>query len=271
MTDPIRLSIRHVTRYAYEPQAVAAVMRLRLFPSGYEGQTVESWQVTANDQPIEPNFTDAAGVKEALWSCDGGISEVEVIAEGIVVRRQDQGVVRGLKERAPAELFLRTTDLTATDTAIKDLASAARRSDTLETLHSLSASVRDAVEYKPASTNMATSAAAALEQGAGVCQDHAHVFIAAARSLGIPARYVAGYYVAGEGDDLTETHGWAEAFVEGLGWVGFDIANRTCPTQDHVRLICHLDAGRAAPVIGAIEGYAEETLTASVAIGQAQQ
>ena len=171
-------------------------------------------------------------------------------------------------------MFLRTTERTTPDAAIRDLAAGARQLDALSTLHALSAAVRDAVAYVPDTTDMGTSAAAALAQGSGVCQDHAHVFVAGARALGIPARYVAGYYLPGEaaGDGApVETHGWAEGYADGLGWVGFDVANRVCPTREHVRVACGLDASRTALISGAVTGQSEERLTATVAIHQAQQ
>ena len=273
--DALRLSVRHVTRYDYEPPAGGAVMRLRLWPTATASQTPQDWSVTVNGQAVAPNLTGPFGVAEGVWSADGPLEAVAVVAEGTVVRTDDAGVVRGLKERAPPELFLRPTPLTTADAAIRDLAEGARRDDRLETLHALSAAVRDAVGYEPDTTDMATSAAAALAQGRGVCQDHAHVFVAAARALGLPARYVAGYYLAGESDPTAvaayETHGWAEGYAEGLGWVGFDVANRTCPTREHVRVACHLDASRAALISGAVAGAPEETLTATVDMQQAAQ
>lgn len=271
MTDELRLSIRHLTTYAYDPPAAGAVMRLRLWPTRYATQTVLDWQVAVAGEAVTPNLADGSGVEEGVWSHEGALGAVEVTAEGTVVRAEDQGVVRGLKERTPAELFLRQTPLTTADEAIRDLAEGVRQDDDLSALHALAGAVRDAVDYRPDTTDMATSAASALSQAAGVCQDHAHVFIAGARSLGLPARYVAGYYTGGVEAGLTETHGWAEGHVAGLGWVGFDVANRTCPTREHVRVACHLDASRAALISGAVSGQTEETLTASVAITQAQQ
>jgi transglutaminase-like putative cysteine protease len=99
-----------------------------------------------------------------------------------------------------------------------------------------------------------------------VCQDHAHIFIAAARTIGVPARYVTGYLVTGDAADAH--HAWAEAWVEGLGWVGFDVANRVCPTERHVRLACGLDAGYAAPITGSRKGGAEEKLDVAVEVQQ---
>ena len=76
---------------------------------------------------------------------------------------------------------------------------------------------------------------------------------AAARTLRVPARYVVGYLLA-QDTKLTETHAWAEAFVPEIGWVGFDAANRLCPTDRYVRLACGLDSADAAPIRGNVVG-----------------
>jgi transglutaminase-like putative cysteine protease len=126
--------------------------------------------------------------------------------------------------------------------------------------------VRARVDYVPGTTSTHTEAAAALADGRGVCQDHAHIFIAAARSLGVPARYVTGYLVI-EADNASQAHhAWAEAWVEALGWVGFDVANRICPTERYVRLAAGLDAGYAAPIVGSRRGGETEVLEVSVEV-----
>ena len=63
-------------------------------------------------------------------------------------------------------------------------------------------------------------------------------------------------------------HAWAEAWIDPLGWVAFDIANRVCPTDRYVRLAAGLDAGYAAPIIGSRRGGASEKLEVSVAVQQ---
>ena len=135
-------------------------------------------------------------------------------------------------------------------------------------MHGLFNTVAEAIAYKPGTTSAQTTAAQALKAGKGVCQDHAHVFISAARAMGVPARYIVGYLFAEDGK-TTETHAWAEAFVPEIGWVGFDPANRLCPTDRYVRLACGLDAADAAPIRGNVSGAAQERLSASVDIAQA--
>jgi transglutaminase-like putative cysteine protease len=72
-------------------------------------------------------------------------------------------------------------------------------------------------------------------------------------------------------DPAEAHHAWAEAWVESLGWVGFDIANRICPTERHVRLATGLDATYAAPIVGSRRGGGGEKLEVSVAVRQQQQ
>jgi len=278
----MRLSIRHKTVYAFEPAALKLALRLRLWPSEFEGQKTIDWKVSVNGTPVEALLTDDFGDGAGQWHSGGEIEGVEILAEGVVETTESAGVVRGLGRQRASGVFLRETELTEPDDAICELAAeaAAKAGDdgTLAALHALSAAVREAVDYRPGATDADTPAARALALGSGVCQDHAHVFIAAARSLGIPARYVSGYLLATEDDEgadehgeIHETHAWAEAFVEGFGWVGFDAANQVCPTERYVRLVGGLDARDAAPIRGSITGQVEETLAAEVRIAPASQ
>src|SRR5262249_41933945 len=151
---------------------------------------------------------------------------VVLTAEGEVETQDTSGLVAGAAEPLPPVFFLRPTGLTAPHPSIEALAMAtAPRATLLVRLHALMNAVADRVAYTPGATDAATSAADALARGAGVCQDHAHLFIAAARLLGVPARYVGGYlWTGGERSAEEAGHAWAEAFVEDLGWVGFDPA-----------------------------------------------
>lgn len=274
----MRLSIRHRTLYEYEPEALRLALRLRLWPSRFDTQSRHGWTVTVNGQPVEPLLTDDFGDEIGLWHAHHTVEKVEVIAQGEVETQDAAGVVRGLGRARAAGIFLRDTKLTAPDDAIRALAheAAEGRDGPLAALHALKDAVCEAVDYRPGVTDETTTAARALALGAGVCQDQAHVFIAGARSLGIPARYVSGYLFvlpddAKDEQDLRETHGWAEAHVEGLGWVGFDATNGVCPTDGYVRLTAGLDANEASPMRGSVTGQAEATLEADVAIAPAGQ
>ena len=265
----MRLTVRHATIYTYDPPAERCALRVRLFPPSFDSQRVKSWAVSVNGEPVQALLTTATADREAIWSCHGGGEEIAIVAEGEVETADSAGVVRGLRETVRPAVYLRKTPLTEADKKIEALAAGVTGEAPLERMHSLFNAVADAVAYKPGATASHTTAAQALKAGHGVCQDHAHVFISAARSLRVPARYVVGYLLAAE-EKLTETHAWAEAFVQDIGWVGFDPANRLCPTDRYVRLGCGLDAADAAPIRGNVVGGPKERLSASVDISEMQ-
>ena len=270
----MRLRIAHVTRYGYAPAAHRLALRMRLWPSRFETQRPGAWRVSVNGEDVPTLFTDVHGEALGLWHAHAPVPEVEIRAEGEVETEDAAGVVRGLGRPRALGVFLRETPLTAPDDALRDLAEGARTEagggGPLEVLHALMDAVHGALDFRAGVTDASTPAARALALGAGVCQDHCHLFLAAARSLGAPARYVAGYLLAGEGDDaLHETHAWAEAHVEGLGWVGFDPSSDMCPTERYVRVCSGLDARGATPIRGSVTGATEETLSAHVEIAAA--
>ena len=125
--------------------------------------------------------------------------------------------------------------------------------------------------YATGTTGVRTTAEQALEAATGVCQDHSHIFIAAARMTGIPARYVSGYLMMNDRIDQEATHAWAEAHVDGLGWVGFDVSNGISPDTRYVRVATGRDYRDAAPITGISYGAATEDLNVVVAVEQQQQ
>jgi transglutaminase-like putative cysteine protease len=272
------LAIRHVTTYRYQPRVSAAEMRVKLFPSDCAGQRVEGWSVTANGTPLKPAFRNGWGDEEATLFLRGGVEALEIVAEGIVETEDRAGLLTGLRAAIRPGICLRDTPRTRADAAIRALAEEARAAADapLQQAHALNALVADRVAYIPGATDFHATAAEALADGAGVCQDQAHVMIAAARALGWPARYVAGYLLTESGDAEEATHAWVELLAPDVGWIGFDPTNRICPTERYVRVCAGLDAFDAAPLRGHVEGQSEETLSVSVDIaptetGQQQQ
>jgi transglutaminase-like putative cysteine protease len=265
------LTIRHRTTYQYRQPTSRISLLLRLFPVSFDGQDVVAWRVTINGEEITAFSPNSRGDIEAHFQTAAPISLLEIEAFGAVITSDRSGVVKGVTPDVPPTVFLRNTALTVADEAIRTLAAQVGEGDPIARLHKLSALVSEAVIYRAGATNAETTAAQALTLGRGVCQDHAHVFVSAARVLGIPARYVVGYYLAGhEQDAVHETHGWAEAYLDGLGWVGFDITNGVCTTEHYVRLCCGLDAHDAAPIRGAVLGSEQIAIDADVMISEAE-
>lgn len=260
------ISVRHVTRYRYAEPVAYSVQSLRLTPAAFKGHRPVSWsvRVAGCENPLQ--FQDGFGNAVHLVAIGGSHQEIVVEAGGVVETEDCSGIVSGLANTIPQRVYERETVQTRADSAIRELARSVGGKDQLARLHALMGAVADRVDYVPGITNAHTGAAEALADGKGVCQDQAHIFIAAARSLSVPARYITGYLVLEEDTHADAHHAWAEAWVEGLGWVGFDVTNRVCPTARYVRLAAGLDAGYAAPVTGLRRGGAVEALKVSVEV-----
>ena len=267
------LTVDHVTRYSYDRPLRGVVQSHRLSPSRFDGQKVIDWHVSVSGGDIGGGFRDGAGDWVQGWSVAGPVTEIEVHVTGRVETVDLAGLLTGHRELIAPQAYLGETDPTRADAAIRALAALVRDSaDPLAAGHTLSAAISDAIAYRPGTTHAHTTAAQALAQGEGVCQDHAHVLIAAARSADIPARYVSGYLQSGsDGSDHEAAHAWAELHVPGLGWIGFDPANRCCPDARYIRLGSGLDARDAAPIRGISRGPGSESLAVTVAVQMAEQ
>jgi transglutaminase-like putative cysteine protease len=174
------------------------------------------------------------------------------------------GIVAGAEERLPPLAYRRSTPLTAITPAIAAFAEGVRQSDPLEALHGLMLALKGRMTFEPGITDVVTDADAALRLGRGVCQDLSQIFIAAARHLGYPARYVSGHYAAPDHPEQEAAHAWAEAHVPGLGWVSFDPTHGVSATEGHVRVAVGLDSLDAAPVRGTRRGGGIESLAVGV-------
>jgi transglutaminase-like putative cysteine protease len=280
----MRLRITHETAYRYQTPASRAIQILRLTPRGHEGQFVINWRIDIDRDCRLQASTDPFGNRVHSFTVEGPLDGLVITAEGEVETIDMNGVVRDQVERVPAGVFLRETPLTAADEAIRgfaeDVATSAGPSP-LDVFHALMLAIRNHMRFDVNATDTGTSAVEAFAHGHGVCQDFAHVFIAAARHLGYPARYVGGYLYQPalsqrqsqpgleqmQATDAQDAgHAWAEALVPDLGWVGFDPANGVSPTGAYVRVAVGLDYLGAAPVRGTRYGGAGETLSVKVVV-----
>jgi transglutaminase-like putative cysteine protease len=267
----MRLSVSHRTTYHYHAPATRVIQVLRLTPRNHDGQYVAAWRIDVSADCRLDQHEDAFGNITHAFAAEGPLPELSVLVEGEVETRDAQGVVRAAVERFPPSLFLRETPLTAGDAEIAGFAAAAMQQaagDTLRVLHGLLERLNGEMAYDADPTHPASTAAEAFAARRGICQDLTHVFIAAARSLGIPARCVRGYFFR-ESAAPDAGHAWAEAFVGGLGWVAFDVVNGICATDAHARVAVGLDYLGAAPVRGMRFGGGAETLAVDIHIDQA--
>ncbi len=266
----MRVRIRHATVYRYDRPINYAIQLVRLTPRDHAGQRTLWWRVVEAPARPLPESDDGYGNVVNMLTIRRPHGEATVIAEGEVETVDTHGVLRGAVERLPAAYFRRGSAITEPDAALAELASTASGAgDAIERLHRLAQTIAGRVVYEHGTTSVLTTASEALARGRGVCQDHAHVFIACARVLEFPARYVSGYLWEGPRNTPgTAGHAWAEAYVDGFGWVGFDPANGVCPTDAYVRVAIGLDYQEAAPIRGLRRGPGDETLAVSVEVQQ---
>ncbi|TNE60918.1 MAG: transglutaminase family protein [Alphaproteobacteria bacterium] len=264
----MRLKVTHKTEYKYDAPLHYALQRLRLTPKSCALQKVLKWQTALDGADHEVSFEDHFGNVTELISCHGESHVIRIIASGEVETEDKAGVVGPHTGFVPLWLYACETALTTPGKGIRQLVRQVADGEPIPQLHDLMAQIRDAVSYQIGTTHAATTAEEALAHGEGVCQDHSHLFITGARLLGFPARYVSGYLMMDDRVEQAASHAWAEAHVDGLGWVGFDVSNGLSPDERYVRVATGLDYADAAPISGIRMGSSEETLAVSIRVEQ---
>lgn len=269
MTDLMRLRISHTTTYHYDAPVPYGLQQLRLTPKSHGAQRVLTWDTHVTGGRKQLSFEDAHRNTVDLISTDPGTTEIVVRSEGEVELRETHGVTGPHAGFMPLWIFERSTPATKVGPLARALAQRIdRKADALDQLHALSGAIHDAVRYQPGESHVGWGAEDALEAGVGVCQDHAHVFLACARHLGHPARYVSGYLMMNDRIEQEATHAWAEAWLPDLGWVGFDVSNAISPDRRYVRVATGLDYFEAAPVSGMRFGSGTERMSVVVEVQQ---
>ncbi|WP_343527769.1 transglutaminase family protein [Sphingomonas sp.] len=245
----MRIVIEHQIVHRLPARMGAVAQMLRLTPATSDDQTVANWRIDVDcDARMRPG-QDGFGNAVTMLYVEEPVEVVTITASGDILTSDAHGVVRGTSETLPPALFLRATEATPADAAIAAFAreAMAGTENRLAALHALNVALhrRFAVDWKAAPTGQ--DAAHAFEAAAASPCDLAHILCVAARSLGIPARYVSGFATL---ESEARAHCWVEAHVDGLGWIGFDPCIGLSPQDRHVRVAIALDAGGAAPVAG---------------------
>jgi transglutaminase-like putative cysteine protease len=269
----MRLAIRHISRFKFDDNAPYALQRLRLRPQSGPGQTVRAWQVTI--EGVEPglSYTDGLGNRIDLVRHERGRPEIVIVAAGVVETQDRAGIVGESDGYAPPWIFERAIEGCSDETVEVLIDDIPEDQHGLEALHSLMTTIHEL-----------PSAPADAKPDA---LDPVELFVAAARRLKIPARYVTGYLAHDSGAQrLTEAlsqamsqsgNGAAQqqsssaedgeavkpvvlaaaaqpqsghAWVEGLGWVGFDPVLNRCPDERYVRLATGFDSRDTRSVSG---------------------
>lgn len=265
------LSIEHHTRYVYSEPVNYTIQQLRLTPPNGFGQQVKRWDIKVNGNlhAVE----DSYGNTTHTMVVDTPHTEIIIIAfgeveTGLAAYSPEQNLTQ--KQALPLAIYLRDTPLTASDGAIRAFAKPYQTSSSGQNvaLEDMMHALLDRVSYIKGATEVTTTAREAFQLGQGVCQDHAHIFIACCRSIGLPARYVSGYLFTEDGS-LMQTHAWADVWLQEEGWHSFDVSNGCRIHGVHVRLASGLDYRSASPVTGMRSGGGVEGMATSVVVNQA--
>ena len=266
----MRLTISHTTRYDFAEPVPYGLQQVRLRPMTRAHQTVLSWNLRVEGGSEEVRFQDQHMNFVDLVRIDPGRTSISLICEGDIETRGENGIVGPHDGAAPLWYFRRETPLTRSGAGLKRLIRDfdAKNGQDVSAFHDLARHISGEVVYRTDTTHAATTAEEALSSGLGVCQDHAHIFIAAARLLGYPARYVSGYLMMDDRVEQEASHAWAEVHIADLGWVGFDVSNGISPDERYVKIATGLDYSEAAPVAGVTYGGGGQSMLVSLQVQQ---
>lgn len=259
------LHIHHETVYRYSEPVDYSIQQLRLTPRLEAQQRAHNWKIQTIGQP--QRHTDAYGNIGHILVMDTPHDEIRIQVSGQVTVNEQNAHLPSDGGEVPLLTYLQETRLTSADDAIRDLAQRSRHygDDRIRGIFRMTESILDHVSYVPGSSDVASTAAETLARGSGVCQDHAHLFIACCRSLDLPARYVSGYIHPGNSDHAA-SHAWADVWIEEMGWVSIDVTHGRFANAQLCRLAVGRDYLDACPIRGVRQGGGFEAMEARVLV-----
>jgi transglutaminase-like putative cysteine protease len=267
----MRIRISHEIAHRFTPPARTVNQHLRLTPYGFDSQYVLGWRLDVDLDSVLRQGEDAHGNVVTSFSYHGApIERLTVSASGEIETSDTAGVVRGAIERLPAQMYLRESPLAHVNGALRDFATVATAgaADPLDALHRLMAGLHRVMTFDPYAADEPESALEAFALRRGQARDFAHIFIACARFLNIPARFIRGYRAVDEAGGEPGAHAWAEAYAPQLGWVAFDPTACICADALYVRVVVGFDAQDAA-FVRSSHGSGEDAIETAIKVEQA--
>jgi len=261
----MKLSIHHETHYEYSAPLRYALQSVRLTPEPSAHQTVLHWVLHAPGTLFAER--DGYGNHAHTWSFARRVYRGVIRAIGAVQTHASPELIDA-SGVPPPQMYLRATELTPFHRSLSDLGRGPlAKGVNADSLLTLAAAVRERVPYRADITTVTTNAVEALALGGGVCQDQAHVFIAACRSHGVPARYVSGYFYA-EDAPVLASHAWADVCIDMAErrWLSVDITHGCLMDERHVRLAVGPDYAACLPIRGVRSGGGKESMRVRVEI-----
>jgi transglutaminase-like putative cysteine protease len=281
-------TIRHITRFRYSAPISESIMEVRIQPRSEGNQRCLDFRLHTSPRAHILTYRGEYANRVHHFDIPNSHNQLTISAEALVDITAPPPLPQTLNAQAWEELDALTANDDywdslmpshfATPTTLLDELSheldVRRRDDPLTVMRDLNSAINSTFEYTPNSTRVDSPIDEALRMRKGVCQDYAHIMITLARHLNIPCRYVSGYlYQHSRGAERSTgeaTHAWVEAYLPGLGWVGFDPTNNTTTDERHIRVAIGRDYADVPPTRGVYRGKAESELAVTVRIAPSQ-
>jgi transglutaminase-like putative cysteine protease len=263
------LRVEHTTTFSYDEPISEAYTELRLRPMDAGGQRCSSFRLSIDPrQPPVREYASRFGNDVRWFDILEPHERLVVVATSEVLTPEAFADGERTLSRFNEHDYLMATRYVQLEYAIRDFASARRSSGGPgERALALMEAVRGELGYEPGTTDVHTKVGEVLELGRGVCQDFAHVLIAACRVEGIPARYVSGYLYDPEVDGgSTASHAWVDVFDAERGWISLDPTHGRAQNEQYVRVAIGRDYADVPPTKGVYKGRAKESLDVRVSI-----
>jgi transglutaminase-like putative cysteine protease len=263
----MKLRVQHTTTYDYDSPIAEGYTELRLKPLDSGGQRCLSFKVETDPGAVVHRYSDRHGNDVRHFDVLSPHARLLVEARSEVatpdVLADEQVELTPLQEH---DFLAPSTRAPFTDEIRSFAASCHVAGDPQATMKRVVEAVRAHLRYEPGATDVDTDAAQALAHGSGVCQDFAHLALAACRLGGLPSRYVSGYVYAPGHASAAASHAWVDVFVRGHGWVSIDPTHDTAQTARHVRVAVGRDYADVPPTRGVYKGSAAEQLAVKVRV-----
>jgi transglutaminase-like putative cysteine protease len=281
----MKYSIRHITRFDYSDMIRESVMEVRKAPRSDSQQHCYRFDLTVDPRADVHSYKNYLGNTIHHFDVPRPHNRLVITADAFVEVYPRAALPVSLDTSAWAELdaavqeddfwdmlmpshFIQASEMM--NTLAEELDVTQRRDDPLSLLREINTKVYQTFDYEPSTTNVDSPTDHALAARSGVCQDFAHIMITLLRHLKITSRYVSGYLYTGADDDDRSadaaSHAWAEAWLPGLGWIGFDPTNNLIAGDRHISVAVGRDYADVPPTHGIFRGEAESELSVAVQV-----
>ncbi|MBK1831630.1 transglutaminase family protein [Verrucomicrobiaceae bacterium R5-34] len=279
----MRLSVHHRTTYHYSSPVSNSVNELRLKPKESPWQHCEQSLVYTLPATRLSHFIDFNRNYVHHLEIPGAHDSLTIDSSCTVETRSKvdfEDLPYGFQHRDLAQLqrseechpFLQTSLYVTWDPATWRMAVDIKDSseDVFQTSYAIMEHIYQHYSYQTGVTSVDTDAQQVIRRKEGVCQDFAHAMLALCRSLGIPARYVSGYFFDATHDSSLRgaqaSHAWVEVFIADHGWIGLDPTNNKITDATYIVLATGRDYKDVSPISGTYYGHSQSFLDVFVKI-----